>query len=62
MEVAAPLAGRPEGRQTMKCRRIMLITAGLAAIFYIRYLRTELEIARFDCRMKLMKERQRQGR
>lgn len=40
---------------------IFIVMAGVAAGAYIRYLRIDIEIARFDCMMKIMKEEQRKN-
>lgn len=46
----------------MRLKNIVLIVmAGLAAWMYIRYQRIDIEIARFDCMMKVMKEEQRKN-
>lgn len=46
----------------MKMRNVVIfVMAGLAAWMYIRYQRIDIEIARFDYMMKVMKEEQRKN-
>lgn len=41
-----------------KTKEIILLCLVGVQMLYIKYLRTEVEIARFDCMMKMMKEHQ----
>lgn len=42
-----------------KMNFLTTVLAVAAALLYIRYQRLDIEIARFDCMMKVMKEEQR---
>lgn len=47
----------------MKNKSVVIIVMAVAAAWmYIRYQRTDIEIARFDYMMKVMKEEQRQNK
>ncbi|MDO4313016.1 MAG: hypothetical protein Q4C52_08010 [Eubacteriales bacterium] len=42
-------------------KRIILITVGILTFIYIRHQQMDIEIARFDYMMKVMKEEQRRS-
>lgn len=48
-------------RNGKRSNLVLMAVAAAAAVIYIRYQRMDIEIARFDYMMKVMKEEQKQS-